>query len=135
MVTMVRKVVVAAVGAVLVLLGLAMLVLPGPGFLAIAAGLAVLATEYVWAHRLLAMSRDRAMRVQKQTVASPLRTAGTIACGLVLVGCGVVLAVVDDLPFAGPWSAGAMVFGGVAVITLTVLTILLVPREPADGER
>lgn len=134
MVTLLRKVVIAAVGAVLVLLGLAMLVLPGPGFLAIAAGLAVLATEYVWAHRLLAMSRDRAMRIQKQTVASPLRTAGTLAFGLVLIGCGVALAVVDDLPFAGPWSAAAMVFAGAAVITLTVLTILLAPREPPEHE-
>jgi len=40
-------------GITLVLLGLILLVLPGPGILTIAAGLAVLATEFVWARRIL----------------------------------------------------------------------------------
>ena len=35
-----------------------MLVLPGPGILVIIAGLAILATEYVWAERLLRMAKD-----------------------------------------------------------------------------
>ena len=47
--------------------GVAMLVLPGPGLAVIALGLAVLATEYDWAARLLAGVRQRASRV-----ASPL---------------------------------------------------------------
>jgi tellurite resistance protein TerC len=34
-------------------LGAAMLVLPGPGLLVIAGGLAILATEYAWARRYL----------------------------------------------------------------------------------
>jgi uncharacterized protein (TIGR02611 family) len=33
--------------------GIAMLLLPGPGWLTIAAGLAILATEFVWARRAL----------------------------------------------------------------------------------
>jgi hypothetical protein len=37
----------------------AMLVLPGPGVLVIIAGLAILATEYVWAQRLLRIARER----------------------------------------------------------------------------
>jgi uncharacterized protein (TIGR02611 family) len=44
---------VTIVGAVVVLAGLALCVLPGPGLLTIAAGLAILATEYDWAKRLL----------------------------------------------------------------------------------
>jgi hypothetical protein len=47
--------------------GVAMLVLPGPGLAVIALGLAVLATEYDWAARLLAGVRQRAARM-----ASPL---------------------------------------------------------------
>jgi uncharacterized protein (TIGR02611 family) len=47
--------------------GVAMLVLPGPGLAVIALGLAVLATEYDWAARLLAEVRQRASRM-----ASPL---------------------------------------------------------------
>lgn len=40
-------------GVVLILLGMPMLVLPGPGILTIAAGLAVLSSEFTWAQRLL----------------------------------------------------------------------------------
>ena len=39
-------------GFVLLLLGVVMLVTPGPGWLAIAGGVGILATEYVWARRL-----------------------------------------------------------------------------------
>lgn len=41
------------VGSAIVLAGIVMLVLPGPGLLAIFAGLALLATEFTWAARLL----------------------------------------------------------------------------------
>lgn len=47
------KVVIGAVGAVLVVGGLIMVPFPGPGWLVVFAGLAVLATEFHWAHRLL----------------------------------------------------------------------------------
>jgi len=40
-------------GFVLVLAGIAMLVLPGPGLLVIFLGCVVLATEFVWAHHVL----------------------------------------------------------------------------------
>ena len=48
-----RRVVVTAGGGLLLLAGAAMLVLPGPGLLVIAAGLGLLATEFVWARRML----------------------------------------------------------------------------------
>jgi uncharacterized protein (TIGR02611 family) len=56
------KVVRAAVvlaGFVVVLVGLAMIPLPGPGLLVIAAGLAVLALEFVWAERVLERTIDQ----------------------------------------------------------------------------
>jgi hypothetical protein len=40
-------------GFTLLILGVAMLVLPGPGILTILGGLGILAAEYVWARRLL----------------------------------------------------------------------------------
>lgn len=49
----VRVVAVTVVGGTVVLTGVAMLVLPGPGILAILAGLALLATEFAWARRWL----------------------------------------------------------------------------------
>ena len=47
----VRQVVVAVVGGTVALVGIAMIVLPGPAFLVIPAGLAILATEFLWAKR------------------------------------------------------------------------------------
>lgn len=55
----VKRVGISFAGTMLILAGLAMLILPGPGLLTIAAGLAVLATEFVWAERLLTPVRRR----------------------------------------------------------------------------
>jgi uncharacterized protein (TIGR02611 family) len=49
----VRRVIVSVVGATVVLIGIALLVLPGPAFVVIPVGLAILATEYAWARRWL----------------------------------------------------------------------------------
>lgn len=54
----VRTAVVLA-GFVVVLAGLAMIPLPGPGLLVVAAGLTLLALEFVWAERLLERTIDQ----------------------------------------------------------------------------
>ena len=46
-------------GFVVILIGLALIPLPGPGVLVIAVGLAVLALEFAWAERLLEKTVDR----------------------------------------------------------------------------
>lgn len=59
-----KRVAVTIAGFVVVLAGVAMLVLPGPGLLVIIAGLAILATEYVWAQRLLRIAKERATQAK-----------------------------------------------------------------------
>jgi len=54
-----RKVVVIVIGATLLLLGLAMLVLPGPGLVVVYLGFAVLASEFVWAQRWLRQIKQK----------------------------------------------------------------------------
>ena len=63
------------VGSAIFLAGIAMLVLPGPGWAAIFLGLVILSTEFAWAHRLAeplrkafawAMQRARARAERKQ---------------------------------------------------------------------
>ncbi len=49
-----KRVVIAVIGATVVLLGVAMLVLPGPGLLTIVGGLAILGLEFAFARRWLA---------------------------------------------------------------------------------
>jgi tellurite resistance protein TerC len=48
-----KRLIVIVVGSTILLIGIAMLVLPGPAVLVIPIGLGVLATELVWARRLL----------------------------------------------------------------------------------
>lgn len=57
-----RRVVVGVVGATVLGLGVAMLVLPGPALLVIPVGLAILATEFVWARTRLRRIRELAGR-------------------------------------------------------------------------
>jgi tellurite resistance protein TerC len=48
-----RRVVIGVVGFTVLLLGLALLVLPGPAFIVIPVGLGILAIEFEWARRWL----------------------------------------------------------------------------------
>lgn len=48
-----KRIAVFIAGSAVLLVGVVMLVLPGPGIVAILAGLAILATEFVWAERAL----------------------------------------------------------------------------------
>jgi len=54
-----RRIGVLIGGSVLLVAGLAMLVLPGPGIPLIVAGLAVLGTQFTWARRASAWLRAR----------------------------------------------------------------------------
>jgi tellurite resistance protein TerC len=55
-----RRIAIALIGSTLLLLGIAMLVLPGPAIAVIPFGLVVLSTEFVWARRWLAQLRAAA---------------------------------------------------------------------------
>jgi uncharacterized protein (TIGR02611 family) len=50
------------------LAGVVLLVLPGPGWLLIFAGLAILSTEYVWARRLLMTAKRKAEEAKDAVV-------------------------------------------------------------------
>lgn len=52
-----KKVIVAVIGLTVLLIGVAMIVLPGPAVVVVPVGLAILGTEFVWAQRLLKRAR------------------------------------------------------------------------------
>ncbi len=55
------RIVVGVVGTAVIVLGVVLLPLPGPGWLVIFAGLAILASEFEWAARLLDFARDKVL--------------------------------------------------------------------------
>ena len=62
-----KRILKIVLGFTLLAIGTALLVLPGPGWLTIALGLALLAGEYVWAQKLL----DRLKRLGGKLRRSP----------------------------------------------------------------
>jgi tellurite resistance protein TerC len=67
-----KRIVVAILGFTVLLVGVAMVILPGPAFIVIPLGLAILATEFVWAQRLLAKAKAY-FEKQRQRVADKMR--------------------------------------------------------------
>ena len=55
---MIRRLAVFTVGVSVLAAGVAMLVLPGPGWAAIFVGFAILATEFAWARHALKRARE-----------------------------------------------------------------------------
>jgi tellurite resistance protein TerC len=53
-----RRVAVLAVGSTVILLGIVMLVTPGPGLIVIPIGLAILGAEFAWARHWLRRARE-----------------------------------------------------------------------------
>jgi len=55
----IKKISIAIIGGIIVLIGIIAIPYPGPGWLIVFAGLAVLATEFTWAQRLLDRVRGK----------------------------------------------------------------------------
>lgn len=80
----VKRVVISVVGGTVLALGIVLIVLPGPAFLVIPAGLAILAMEFAWARRWLRSARallprrskDNSTPRKKFTLKSFGRSAG-----------------------------------------------------------
>jgi uncharacterized protein (TIGR02611 family) len=62
-----KKFFIALMGGTVVLVGVAMLVLPGPGALVIAGGVAILATEFLWARRAMRKAKGTVARVRRRS--------------------------------------------------------------------
>ena len=122
---MLKRFAVTIVGVALLVLGAAMMVLPGPGILVIVAGLALLATEYVWARKMLKTAQAQAEKVQEAAVASPLRTAATVVFGVVLLAVGLAMVFLRDvdLPFWSPVTGGIIAVTALILLATTYLTI------------
>lgn len=62
------RIAVFTVGLLLLLAGAAMLVLPGPGWATIFVGIALLATEFAWAQRILVLAKRTARKVRDKAL-------------------------------------------------------------------
>ena len=58
-----KRVILTVIGATVLLIGIAMIVLPGPAFVVIPLGLGILALEFAWAERTLRRLKTESNRV------------------------------------------------------------------------
>ena len=60
-----KRLIIIVAGFTVLIIGVAMIVLPGPAVVVIPLGLAILATEFIWARTLLTKVKERVLRMRK----------------------------------------------------------------------
>jgi hypothetical protein len=129
----VRKFGITALGSLIIAVGVALLVLPGPGALVIMAGLAVLAKEYTWAKRRLDLVRDKVITAAEASVAGPLRLAGALLSAAAVIVGGIAWGVIDELPLSSWWTAGTVIAGGVLAVATVIWAALMRRRDQSTA--
>jgi Putative transmembrane protein (PGPGW) len=69
-----RKLIVAVIGGTVILFGVALIVLPGPAFIVIPVGLAILATEFAWARRAIQRGKVLIAKARRSDLAGKARS-------------------------------------------------------------
>jgi hypothetical protein len=111
-----RRVLISVVGLIVVGLGVAMLVLPGPGLIVVALGFFILGVEFDWASRRFDLVWDKAQQAARLAVSRRWSLAGSILSALALMAAGIVWGISEDLPAAG-WSVGgSLVLSGLLAL-------------------
>jgi hypothetical protein len=126
-------------GWVLVLLGIAALILPGPGLLLLLAGLILLSQKYEWAARRVEPVRKKAYEVGRSGVSTYPRIALSALGALCLVGVGVVWTLDPEIPEIGPLGPGLPLGGwptgsSIAVSGLVAAALLVYSIKRFRGQ-
>ncbi len=117
-------------GGLLLLIGIALLVLPGPGLLLVLAGLLVLSSQFPSVDKYIDPVQRRAMLAAEQSVSSPLRLAGSVLAGLVLIGAGVTWGLLGSLVPLGGWPTGfGLILSGLILLGLLGYSYRRVRRQ------
>ena len=135
-----KSILLQAAGWILVLVGLAALVLPGPGVLAIFAGMAVLATQYEWAERHIALVEKAAVQGAEASVKTLPRIVLSASGAFWLVGFGIYWGFGPAAPSWWPvaekwWLVGGWVTGASLIVSGVIALGLLVYSYQRFGAR
>ena len=130
-----KRVACAVGGGVLLVVGIVLLVLPGPGLLLVLGGLLVLSHGFPAVERYVDPVQDRAMHAAEESVSTPLRIAFSAGTGLVLIAAGVVWGLYPTLPLGG-WATGtSLILSGIILLALLVVSYRRVRQERRTSER
>jgi len=88
-----------AVGVVVLCAGIAMLALPGPAFVVIPIGLAILSLEFAWAEHLLEKALVKGEEAKRKAAsASPAQKALSVAACVCAAAAAAAAALIWDIP-------------------------------------
>ena len=82
---------VAVVGTAIIAGGILLLPLPGPGWVIIFLGLAILGSEFTWAKRLLQFARDKVTAWTRWAARQSLPVRVLLGAGVLVIVAGVVV--------------------------------------------
>jgi uncharacterized protein (TIGR02611 family) len=127
----VKRLALETLGWILVVAGIAALVLPGPGLLALFAGLALLSQQYEWAERRVEPVKRAALKAAADGVATVPRIAFSAFACLVLFAMGVLWWVHPPAPDWWPlderwWLIGGWATGLTIDLSAVFALVLLV---------
>ncbi len=126
----VKRVVLEAAGWLLLILGIAAIFLPGPGLLAIFAGLYLLSRQYEWADRRVEPVKLRALLGAAEGVENWLRVCLSLLGVAGLVGFGILWLVSPDVPdwwpIADRWWLPGGIWPAVTLILSAAIALALV---------
>ena len=127
---LVTRVLATALGAALVVIGLVLLALPGPGLLVVALGLAVLSWQYPALRRWAQPVKARAVSSAERAAADPVHFGGMLVFGAGMIAIGVVWASWRTLPFSSAWSGGGVAVSCAILLATAVWARRSAPRGP-----
>lgn len=129
-----KRLAVAVIGCVLLLVGVALLVLPGPGFVLIAGALALLATQFEWAKRPLDYAKDKASVGIEEVATSKFRASLAVVCALGMVATGVVELAGVRLPHLNALTALMLILSGLFLVGTLVYAVVRARSNAAADE-
>jgi len=121
-----KRVVLEGAGWLLLVLGLAAIVLPGPGLLGVFAGLALLSQQYDWAERYTEPVKLRALKGAAEGVATVPRILVSLAGIAALAGFGVLWILSPPAPGWWPLPEWLWLPGGLGVGLTQIVSAVLV---------
>ncbi len=137
--TRAKRVAIEGLGWLLVVVGIAALVLPGPGLLALFAGVALLATQYEWAERRVEPVKKKALATAADSVKTWPRIVMSAAGVCWLIGLGVYWGIGSAAPswwpvddkwwLMGGWGTGGTLIGSGIIAGAMVVYSYLNFRE------
>ncbi len=120
-----RRVVLETLGWVLLVVGIAALVLPGPGLLGVFAGLVLLSQQYEWAERRTEPVKRVALKAAADGVETWPRIIGSLFGVGVLVALGILWIVKPPVPDWWPVSDTLWLPGGLGTGVTQIASALI----------